>query len=154
MLCDHREAKMKIHIVPETSLFWDAAAWSLYVARAERFPVWNFLVSMALLCVGSVLINCTLLWFRKPEGYTTTKKEGNTYDQSEVMCTSVRIWKWRRVIPCNSLRNELHKRSMCRYASYRRWSVRKFSYGRTVLCWRVPQPPDTQSSFWTPAVNL
>jgi hypothetical protein len=88
-----------------------------------RFPVGNFLVSAVLVYVSNILICCGLLWF------------------------------WVRVVPCNSLRNELHKRGMCRNAFYPWWSAQKFSWGRTGVCWKFPQSPDTQSSFWTPAVS-
>jgi hypothetical protein len=70
---------MRTHIGPETSLFWDTATWS-FVARAEGFPVGNFLVSTVLVCVASILISCGLLWFRMPGGYSTARKELNTFD--------------------------------------------------------------------------
>jgi hypothetical protein len=159
MLYDRREAKMKIHIGPETSLFWDTSTSNLYVARAERFPVGNFLVSMILVCVGSVLISCGLLWFWVPAGYSTTRKEWRKYVWAErgdvyfSLDMQAKNSKWRRVVPCSSLRNELHKRGMCRSAILSLVKRRKFSWGRTVVCWKVRQPPNTQLSFWTPAVN-
>lgn len=41
--------------------------------------------------------------------------------RNRVMCTSVWIWQWRVAIPCNSLRDELHK-----------WQTCRVSRGRTV----------------------
>jgi hypothetical protein len=133
---------MEIHIGPETSLFWDTPMWSLYYHVLR-----NYLVSEVLVCVEHSN-QLWLLWFRVLGGYSTTRKEirmirGDLYLS----------WKWRRVVPCSSLQNELHKRGMCRYAFYPWWSAREFSWGRTVAHWKVSQPPDTQSSFWTIAAN-
>jgi hypothetical protein len=144
-----RSVKPSTHTIsmqcgPETSLFWDTSTWSVYVACAERFPVENFLISMVLVFVDSIQSAAVCYDFgsRKLLNFG----EGRKYVWSEVMCTAVWIWKWRRVVPCNSLQNELHKRLICRYESYPWWSDRKFSSGETVVCWKFPHPPDTQLS--------
>jgi hypothetical protein len=46
MLYGHKEVKMQIHVGLGTSVFWDTATSSLYVARTEIFPVGNFLIGM------------------------------------------------------------------------------------------------------------
>jgi hypothetical protein len=65
MLYDHKEVQNEnTHWFGNVSIF----KYSLYVARAKRFTVGNFLVSMVLVCVDSSIIMCGLLWLQMPGG--------------------------------------------------------------------------------------
>jgi hypothetical protein len=70
-------------------------------------------------------------------------EEGRKCLWSEVIRTSIWIWKWMKVTPYNILRNKLKKRGMCRCAFYPWWSAWEFSWGRTVVRWKFPQRRDT-----------
>jgi hypothetical protein len=51
MLCDRNQIEMQVHIDPE-SLYFEIHSLYVFVARAERFPVGNFLVNVISVCLG------------------------------------------------------------------------------------------------------
>jgi hypothetical protein len=124
---------MKTLYGTERSLFWDGHL--KYEKMCWEIPGRKFIGQY-----GTCLCwqYCNQLWLVmiSDAGRLLNYEEGRKYAWSDVICTSVWTWKWRRAGPCNSLQNELHKRGMCRYASYPRQSVREFSCDRTVYAER------------------
>lgn len=59
------------------SLCFEVQPLQVYMQDMLIFPLGNFSVGIALLCVDTILICCGLLWFRMPGSYSATRKEEN-----------------------------------------------------------------------------
>jgi hypothetical protein len=105
--------------------------WNFKFTRSAcwNIPGWKFFAQYGT-CLCLYYFNRLWIVMISGAGRLINYEEGRKYVWSEVICTSVWTWKWRIVVPCSSLQNELHKRGMCRYASYPWWNERKFSWGR------------------------
>lgn len=140
MLHDHKHAKNANTHWAGKVCAWDtgSSCSSSYAAKYEKIKTENFLACTVLFC--GIIIKCGLLGFRKPNGYSVTRMELNTYDPMWLVC-QFGCWSeggWSPVTAC-----EMNYTKQ-KYAEMRRvlwWRWLKLSWGWSISDRRSPSRP-------------